>query len=379
MENMENIDSIDDEWSKFLNCDDVSESDECKSILELDQAKMEQLKLSNELLEVPKPSEIYISTKTKICHLNCEINLIDLFWKINIMNYSQPKNGIVKKQMKFNSFKKEEVDDILEKIKNEKYYEQHIITSIDNPEGRIKFKDIRKVSIGISKKDIVNSRTKQKSAFYNCIVLILRLKQGTKFKEYHAKIFNTGKLEIPGIQNNISFHLILDLIVKILQPLLNNKIRLDLSKSDTVLINSNFNCGFYINRENLYNILTMKYNIHCIYDPCSYPGIQCKFYFNPGIEQQTGRQIHEDEKELYKNIMKVSFMIFRTGSVLIVGRCDENTLEEIYVYIKKLLITEFPSIYQKNTSFMKDNKSSNLVKKKVRRKTILFTNEQECS
>ena len=30
-------------------------------------------------------------------------------------------------------------------------------------------------------------------------------------------------------------------------------------------------------------------------------------------------------------------MIFRTGSILIVGNCDEITLKEIYLYVVKIL------------------------------------------
>jgi hypothetical protein len=37
-------------------------------------------------------------------------------------------------------------------------------------------------------------------------------------------------------------------------------------------------------------------------------------------------------------------MIFRTGSVLIVGRCDENVLHCIYAFLKKLLEVEYPEI-----------------------------------
>lgn len=37
-------------------------------------------------------------------------------------------------------------------------------------------------------------------------------------------------------------------------------------------------------------------------------------------------------------------MIFRTGSVLIVGRCGENVLYSIYNFLKKLLETEYPEI-----------------------------------
>jgi hypothetical protein len=63
-------------------------------------------------------------------------------------------------------------------------------------------------------------------------------------------------------------------------------------------------------------------------------------------------------------------MIFRTGSVLIVGRCDENVLMIIYEFLKIILRNEFKNICQKNTK----NSDSDVVlkdkKKKLRRKNI---------
>jgi hypothetical protein len=62
-------------------------------------------------------------------------------------------------------------------------------------------------------------------------------------------------------------------------------------------------------------------------------------------------------------------MIFRTGSILIVGMCDENVLYTIYEFLKKLLIQEFSKINQKiitsENTIVKDKK------KKIRRKIIL--------
>jgi hypothetical protein len=77
-----------------------------------------------------------------------------------------------------------------DKLKDEAYVEEHVITHIDNPSGRIKFKDTRKLSIGVSKKDLLSYRCKKKSAFYNCFVLILRMKIADSFKEFHVKVFN---------------------------------------------------------------------------------------------------------------------------------------------------------------------------------------------
>ena len=75
---------------------------------------------------------------------------------------------------------------------------------IDNPNARkIKYKDERKLTIGLSKKDILTSNIKITNAFYNCFALILRFwcSKDLHYREIHVKVFNTGKLEIPGILN----------------------------------------------------------------------------------------------------------------------------------------------------------------------------------
>jgi len=369
---------IDNEWENFIlsgyNHDESSDDeDNTNDILSLSsQCEGEELLSANLSAELddepPKASNIYISTKTKIAYLNTPIDLKELFWKIPIIPYALQKDGIIKKQMKFNSLVVEDLAFIQDKLKSESYYEEYIITHIDNPSGRIKFKDTRKVSIGISKKDILSYRCKKKSAFYNCFVMIIRMKVDVTFKEFHVKVFNTGKLEIPGVQCEMVFGLLMQQILDTLQPFVEMKLAYKDNSNETVLINSNFNCGFYINREILYDILKSKYNIQAIYDPCSYPGIQCKFYYNPDIGIQSGSQITEENKHIYKNIKEVSFMIFRTGSVLIVGRCDEDILMIIYNFLKVILINEYKNIYQKH---VKVDENKNKIKK-VRRKNILI-------
>lgn len=370
--------TIDDEWENFLSPDyDYDEVDgENEISSNVDGEIVSEMGL---LVEPPKASEIYISTKSKIAYLNNEINLREVFWKVPVIPYATPQNGVIKKQMKFNSLTQEELDGVQENLKNENHYEEQVITNINNPNGRIKFKDIRKISVGISKKDLMSYRCKKKSAFYNCFVMILRIKIDDAFKEFHIKVFNTGKLEIPGVQNDKIFETVLKNIINTLQPHVAEKLEY-LQKSDTVLINSNFNCGFYINREALFDILKFKYNIQCIYDPCSYPGIQCKFYYNEDLTDQTGiqptqtQEIVKDEngkKIKDKKIVEVSFMIFRTGSILIVGMCNENVLYIIYEYLKVLLTKEFHKINQRIIT--SDNKISKDKKKKVRRKSIQIT------
>ena len=371
------MNNIDIEWENFIssNNDDILSDDEESETDNLfkNNPNFVSADVSMDIkTAAPKATDIYISTKTKIAYLNMTIDLKKIFWDIPIIPYHQASNGVIKKQMKFNSTEKEEVDFIQYKIKDEPYYEENVIIHIDNPTGRIKFKDIRKISIGISKKDILSYRCKKKSAFYNCFVIILRMKVEQIFKEFHVKVFNTGKLEIPGVQSEPIFQLILEEIIKTLQPYVNNGLGYKPNTNETVLINSNFNCGFFINREILSDLLKFKYNIQAMYDPCSYPGIQCKFYYNPDVSIQNGCQISEENKKIYKDIKEVSFMIFRTGSVLIVGKCDENVLIVIYEFLKIILNNEYNNICQNLPGDSEKIVSLKDKTKKIRRKTIMI-------
>jgi hypothetical protein len=309
-----------------------------------------------EVNDAPTPTDIYISTKSKIEYLNTPIDIKHLFWNIAVMPYSTPNDGVIKKQIKFNSQNKEELEEMQLRLRKELHYEEHIIKSIDNPEGRVKFKDVRKLSIGMSKKDILCDRAKKKGAFYNCLVIIFRLKIEDAFREFHIKIFNTGKIELPGMQTEWIHKQILEKILQIIQPHIESTVQyMDLS--DTILINSNFHCGFYVNREKLCSLLKSKYGIETIYDGCSYPGVQCKLYYD--TEQDV--ICLKPEK---KDIVKVCFMVFRTGSVLIVGMFNETVLYKVYDFVKEMLQTEYHVIGQRKTT-EDDVKKPKVLRKKM--------------
>ena len=306
--------------------------------------------------DAPTPTDIYISTKSKIEYLNTPIDIKHLFWNIAVMPYSTPRNGVIKKQIKFNSQNKEELEEMQTRLRKELHYEEHVIKSIDNPEGRVKFKDVRKLSIGMSKKDILCDRAKKKGAFYNCLVIIFRLQIEDTFREFHIKIFNTGKIELPGMQTEWIHTQILGKILEIIQPHIETSVQY-LDSSDTILINSNFHCGFYVNREKLCAILKSKYGIETIYDGCSYPGVQCKLYY----DSEQGCICLKPDKE---NIVKVCFMVFRTGSVLIVGMFNETVLYKVYDFVKEMLQAEYHAVGQRKTT-EEDVKKPKVLRKKM--------------
>ena len=370
---------IDDEWKVFLLNQNTPNG---KSI---DSSKKTYVDKDVEciLKEIPKCDELYISTKTKVLFLNQIIDIHKIFWEIPIVEYWTPKPGVIKKQMKFVSKDQNEYQEIRKKLVNNYYFTENIIKQIDNPTARRnKFKDERKITIGMSKKDVINSRGKVKNAFYNCFAMILRFTYENSFKEIHVKVFNTGKLEIPGILNSNLLDIVKHMILEILSPFLENALKfIDNDKEENVLINSNFNCGYYINREKLHSILRSdKYGIESAFDPCSYPGVKCKFYFNndigfdikyqKGIVLESDTSLKINELNENKKYTEISFMIFRTGSCLIVGNCTEKILKFVFEFLKNILLNEYENISVNN-----DDQVVKIKKQKLRKKTISITNQ----
>jgi hypothetical protein len=368
--------NIDDEWAQFLSKSRSGETSE------IHIPKLESFTLNT---VAPICGELNISTTTKVLFINQSVDINEVFWKIPIMKYEEPSDGIIKKQMKIVSHTQSEFDEYKRKLENVDYYSEHIIKRIDNPSARrIKFKDERKITVGVSKKDIMNCRGKVKNAFYNCFAMILRFHYDNEFREIHVKIFNTGKMEIPGIVNDELLNIVRPMILSILTKLLPEDEPVEFVENDAennVLINSNFNCGYYINREKLYSILrSEKYKIETAYDPCSYPGVKCKFYFNHddgySSDKQKGFICRNDYNQKMdelgenKKYTEVSFMIFRTGSCLIVGNCTRKILDYIYEFIKKLLYDEYSNIMTPS-----EETTVKVKQQKIRKKNISVTKE----
>ena len=334
--------SLDEEWLNFLNNQDEN----------IDNLNNENINDNINKQKIPDASLLNISTKTKIIYLNTSIELENIFWKIKLINYIDNNDGVIKKQIKIQTNSINDYNNVQNKIKEYDNYfvEQNVLyTTEEHSVRQDNFKDVRKINIGITKKDIISYRSKQKSAFYNCFVIILRIFFQEQFREIHVKIFNTGKMEIPGIHNDDLFEIVKNKILNILQPHFMDEINFKENSCETVLVNSNFNAGFNINRQNMYNILRNKYNISASFDPCSYPGIQCKYNIS--------------------NNKNISFMIFRTGSILIVGKCSDEQLYNTYDFIKELLKDNYYDIYD---SYIEEDKNENKNKVKKKKKKIIY-------
>ena len=73
-------------------------------------------------------------------------------------------------------------------------------------------------------------------------------------------------------------------------------------------------------------------------------------------------------KKAKSRCVEVSFMIFRTGSILIVGHCNEDVLFHVYEFLKNILLIEFKDIHINIENPIDQKKKK---KKKLKKKTIM--------
>ena len=76
---------LDEEWLSFATST-INEIQNTKNLPKLEKPSQ---------IEMPKCSDIYISTKTRTCELNYPIDLYKIFWKLKVIIYDNPIEGII--------------------------------------------------------------------------------------------------------------------------------------------------------------------------------------------------------------------------------------------------------------------------------------------
>lgn len=347
--------SLDDEWYQFLvdsdNMDNINitpseylkeefniGTDEYNEMIEpIDGNIYSDTNTINDIPDkAPQAGPINISTKSQIVQLTHPLDIETLFWELPVQEFHERKAGIIKQVCKLKLSTPDEVNKLQNKINRHPRAISRIVSSKELTESLVDTQI--KITIGLSDKDITKKSRKQTNAFLNSISLTYRFEYEGKLTEIHAKMFNTGKIKIPGIKSN-------DMFLKVTHDLLGilKKIIPDIeyiNKPVNVIINSDFVCGFFIDRDKFNAILKNKYNLQTVYVPW-YPGINCKFYYDLNDTTHNGQStINTIENK------PISIMIFRTGRVLIVGKCDECLIHYIYKFISDIIRDEYLNIRQ---------------------------------
>ena len=129
---------------------------------------------------------------------------------------------------------------------------------------------------GFSKKMLKKKRKKtKKKSFYNqATIHVVHDK-----KIMNVKLFNNGKIQITGLKEIDQGPILIQALIEYLQDLSILDYDTFLMNHKLVLINSDFDIGYEINREVLHKEI-IDMGIYSSYEPCIYPGVNIKYFMN---------------------------------------------------------------------------------------------------
>ena len=158
-----------------------------------------------------------------------------------------------------------------------------------------------------------------------------------------------------------------------------NKTECKVRKYSIVLINSDYKAGFEIRRDILHQILVNKYSIFSSFEPCIYPGVNTKFFWNINYLDDTnmipGKCVcsklcnGKGRGNGNGDCKQITISIFQSGSVIITGARSMEQINCAYKFINNVFKTHYNSIKKIKPAFIKDNDVENK-KQKTKHKKI---------
>ena len=301
--------------------------------LELSEVKESKnpLSLDNEFENIkPESSELRISTMTGVCNISSKVNLNVIYNYLVLDKYIKyieygnfPTKGLKIKQISDKKANKKKV-----------FFNQiTILISIDNHDANIKLFNNGSISMTGLKSE----------------------KIGIKAVEYLISLIKIAKMD----ENNETIYAV------------NNKDECKLNDFKIVLINSDFYAGFEIKRSELHQLLINDYNIFSSYEPCIYPGVNSKFYWNKEYLNNKFRgkcccTVSCDGKgngEGNGKCKKVTIATFQSGSIIITGARNLVQVRDAYNFINSVFKTHYNILKKKNAPFLDFEDSLSVVKK----------------
>lgn len=189
---------------------------------------------------------------------------------------------------------------------------------------------------GMKKKKVKKRKKddhKKRKFFYNQVTIHIALD-----KIINVKIFNNGGIQMTGLKQYEQTDKILKLLTDLFfeKELIQSK---EITSKKIVLINSDFDIGFKIEREKLHRLVSDK-EYYSSFEPIIYPGVNIKYYFNENNPIQNG--ICQccsicDGKGLNNNCKKITIAVFKSGKIIITGGQCIQHINTAYDFINKII------------------------------------------
>ena len=190
---------------------------------------------------------------------------------------------------------------------------------------------------GFSKKMLKKKRKKtKKKIFYNQATIHVFHDN----KIMNVKLFNNGKIQITGLKGIHQAPILVTNLIEYFQALSIFQEDTKLLGHDLVLINSDFDLGYSINREVLHTEI-IEAGLYSSYEPCIYPGVNIKYFMNTnqfdGICCCENMCNGKGRANGDGDCKKVTVAVFTSGKVIITGGQNIQQLETAYRFIKNFI------------------------------------------
>ena len=189
---------------------------------------------------------------------------------------------------------------------------------------------------GFSKKMLRKKRKKtKKKIFYNQATLHIFHDN----KLMNVKMFNNGKVQITGLKKVDQAPILISKLIQYLQDI---EIfdDIDILSHKLVLINSDFDIGYEVDRETLHREI-IEYGMYSSYEPCIYPGVNIKYYIN--TNNSNGICCCDDicngkgRGDGDGNCKKVTIAVFKSGKIIITGGQSLEQVQTAHDFIKRFM------------------------------------------
>ena len=201
------------------------------------------------------------------------------------------------------------------------------------------------------KDDLTTGFKKKRDSFQNQLTFIVAISNN---KNINVKLFKNGKIQMTGLRSEEDGYIAVNNLISNIKHIdgisENNKL-MECGDLNIILINSDFDLGFKIKRDELFKLMGEN-GVYVVYEPDIYPGVNSKYYFNKNntnikkegicscIKECNGKGCGEGNGEC----KKITIAIFQSGSIIITGSKTHEQMTLAYNFINRLIYNNIETI-----------------------------------
>lgn len=187
-------------------------------------------------------------------------------------------------------------------------------------------------------------KKKKRDSFQNQLTFIIAINAN---KSINLKLFKNGKIQMTGLRNEEDGYMAMNKLIsniKHIPGISDNNKAMVANKLNIILINSDFEIGFKIRRDELFKLIGER-GLYVVYEPDIYPGVNSKYFYNTNTIGTQNEGICCCDKKCdgkgegngNGDCKKITIAIFQSGSIIITGSKTNEQMVFAYNYINNLI------------------------------------------